>query len=157
MKEFEYGEQKQRYEKMKKRALAGGLKQYQIDSALIPEDFGREINNDFPQLSDEEKIFLEFIYTNRELAINEREQVIRVMNQLIQREERLSSEIDEMNKKICGIQGHRLDEESLRPTKTYGFSYTCLVCGQLIRQGMITDKDVLVKNSNVPKRIRYKK
>lgn len=157
MEKFEYGEEKLEYEKRKERALAGGLKQYQIYSTLIPEDFGLEINNNFPELSSEDLELLESLYNDRDVMVDTRDQIIRVINPLIDREKVLSSKIDKINKKICNIQGHRLDEESLHLTGAYSHGYICLVCGQFIKNSVITDKDVLVKKPDGPKRIRYKK
>ncbi len=157
MEKFEYGEQKLKYEKMRARALTMGLKQYQINSALVPDGFGPAINNDFPELSEEEQKQLASLYDARKLALEEREQVIRVMDPLIEREKKLSFEIDEVNKKICNIQGHRLDEESIQLTKVYGSAYLCVVCGRLVGSSLINDKDVFVKSEDGLKRIRYKK
>ena len=157
MERFEYGAEKIKYEKLKERAQAFGLKQYQIDDTLISDDFGSEINNSFPSLSEDDEKMIKFLCNKRELATVEREQVIRVLDPLIQREKKLSMEIDDLNTKICYIQGHRLAEDSLRLTDTNGYGYICLVCNRFIRTGSITDKDVLVNKLDGPKKIRYKK
>ena len=154
MEKFQYGDEKLKYERLKEKALEMGLKEYQIKKAFIPEDIGSEINNNFPELNEEEEELLEKLFTDRERAFTERDKIIKIINPLILEEAKLSSEIDKVNKKICNIQGHRLDEDSLHLTGAYSYGYICLVCKQFISSNIISDKDVLVKNNKPLKKIK---
>ena len=157
MERFEYGQEKQKYERLKEKALNMGLKQYQIDRTLIPEDFGAEINNNFPELTAEEEQLIEELYRDRDKVMDDRDGVKAVLKPLMAQEMQLSIEIDGINRRICGLQGHRLAEESLHLTGAYSYGYLCLVCRQFINDGAISNKDVLVDGASAPKRLSYKK
>lgn len=87
----------------------------------------------------------------------EHDKVLKILNPLIAEEHKLSMKINEINKEICGIEGHKL-ENNVIMTKEYGKTYKCIECGSLIGLDMISDKDIFVQDrSSKYTRILYKK
>ena len=87
----------------------------------------------------------------------EHDKVLKILNPLIAEEHKLSMKINELNKEICGIEGHKL-ENNIIMTKEYGKTYRCIECGSLIGLDKISDKDIFVQDrSSKYTRILYKK
>ncbi len=87
----------------------------------------------------------------------EHDKVLNILNPLIEEEHKISMKINEINKEICGIEGHKL-ENNIFITKEYGKTYKCIECGSLIGLDMVSDKDIFVQDrSSKYTRILYKK
>ena len=155
MEKFEYGKKKVKFEKMKERALSMGMAKYKIYNSLLPIDCGKEIDNNFPNLTDLEINEIEKLYSDKDRLEDDYKKIIKILEPLIVKEKELSIEIQNIKNNICLIQGHRLDEDSYRVLER-GYGYRCLVCSKIITNKMINDNDVLVSNKSY-KRVLYKK
>ncbi len=93
----------------------------------------------------------------RNNLLKEYMKVLNILNPLVEEEHKLLMQINTVNKKICGIEGHKLDND-LFMTKEYGKTYKCVSCGALIGLDALGYKDTFIRDENKKYvRILYKK
>ncbi|MBR4178968.1 MAG: hypothetical protein IKR57_06450 [Bacilli bacterium] len=123
-------------------------------------DFG--IDNDFPNLNERDESKRNSLFTQRKLLIGKYERLREQLLPLLTLERNMWAQLNDLNKEICEIEGHRLsekveteyDDDGL--SRAVGYYRTCLVCGKRIYKEGLKEKDVVVKGEEGPKRILYR-
>lgn len=161
-------ERKEKYQKLVDYILSHGINEEWKLKDLLKEiikesDFGLE--NNIPVLTDYDQKKVDKLFSEREELILKYKEISDYLKSSLLEEDTIWNKMQETNREICQIEGHRLSEESYqnstldeydRPTKSFGVWYRkCLVCGKEISQGMINYRDCVVKGEEGPKRILY--
>ena len=117
------------------------------------------IYNRFPKLSREDDEERDKLFQQRDLQIKKYKRVCGELKAIMFLEKQIWYRIEEINKRICELEGHRLSEEIEEEYIDDGLPMpvahyrTCLVCGKKIYKEGLTNNDVVVKEESGPERV----
>lgn len=145
---------------MRKNGIKEELKLFNILNEKT-EQFG--LNNNFPKLSERQDERRDGLFQKRNIQIAMYNRLRVEIEPLLVLERNMWYNLNEINKEICEIEGHRLSEEVSTEYDDDGLgcnsvSYyrTCLVCGKRVYKEGLKRDDVVVKGEEGPKRILFK-
>ena len=99
------------------------------------------------------RLYAEKDLVNEEMRLDEARR-----NPFVDRRDDLVGRMNEINREICNIRGHRLYGSSRRFTRIYGYVYTCAECGCYIPELLVNNKDIILgKGKHDYMRILYKR
>lgn len=167
MEEFEIARSKEEREEDIQRIAEflrrNGIKEsWNITGILERKDNDFGIDNEFPVLNERDEEKRNRLFTERKLLIGKYERLREQISPLLILERNMWAHLNDLNKEICEVEGHRLsekveteyDDDGL--SRPVGYYRTCLVCGKRIFKEGIKDKDVVVKGEEGPKRILFR-
>ena len=107
---------------------------------------------------DSDNEILARLYEEKDIVSEEIKHEEEVRNPFIDKRADLVGDLNNINREICNIRGHRLYGDSRRLTRIYGYVYTCAECGYFIPEAILSNKDVILgKGKHKYTRILYKR
>lgn len=161
MERFELAQSKEEKERIIQEYKEAGFADWKIEMVLNEKrDFDRKfgLNHTFKELSIEEEGKVDELFEKREQLYEEYEEICEVLENILGKEYKVWKKLNKINRKICEIEGHRLEEKSTEiidedgygGLMSFGFTRRCLVCGAQINEKDIKEEDVVVKGTAEP-------
>ena len=145
-------EREKDYQKIVDHLRKNGIREDWKISKLVeekPEHFG--LNNNFPKLSERQDERRDGLFQKRSLQIVMYNRLRAEIEPLLVLERDMWYNLNEINKEICEIEGHRLSEkveteyDDELGCNSVSYYRRCLVCGKRIYKEGLKNNDVVVK------------